>query len=186
MSIQPTLILRSTLALGVLFLGLLAIACGGAAPPAAVAPAPTEPPPTAIAPATSPPQIAAATLAGTAPDASLLDASLVDASLIDAGRALFAGGGGCSACHSIAGVGQGVLGPDQTHVGTWAASRIAGYTAEQYIRESIVEPCAYSVGPGDEGIDAEYQCTLMEATLDGIALSDADVDALVAFMLAQK
>ena len=176
MAIQPPLILHSTLALGVLFLGLLAIACGGAAPPAAVAPAPTEPPPTAIAAATSPPQLPAATLAGKAPDASL----------IDAGRALFAGGGGCSACHSIAGLGQGVLGPDQTHVGTWAASRIAGYTAEQYIRESIVEPCAYTVGPADEGINAEYQCALMEATLAGIALSDADVDALVAFMLAQK
>ncbi len=181
MAIQPTLILRSTLALGVLFLGLLVIACGGAAPPAAVAPALTEPPPTAIAAATSPAQLPAATLAGAAPDASLPDASL-----IDAGRALFAGGGGCSACHSIAGLGQGVLGPDQTHVGTWAASRIAGYTAEQYIRESIVEPCAYTVGPADEGINAEYQCALMEATLAGIALSDADVDALVAFMLAQK
>ena len=103
-----------------------------------------------------------------------------------AGRDLFTGGGGCSACHTIDGTAQGVLGPDQTHVGTWAANRIPGYTAEEYIRESIRKPCAYNVSPQDQGIDAEYQCLLMEATVSAIPLSDAEIDALVAFLLAQK
>ena len=80
----------------------------------------------------------------------------------------------------------GILGPDQTHVGARAANRIPGYTAEQYIRESIVEPCAYNVTPADDGIEADYDCNLMEATLKSILLSDAEIDALVAFLLAQK
>ena len=90
------------------------------------------------------------------------------------------------ACHTIEGTAQGILGPDQTYVGTWAANRIPGYTAEQYIRESIVEPCAYNVTPADDGIEANYDCKLMETTMKSIFLSDAEIDALVTFLLAQK
>ena len=81
---------------------------------------------------------------------------------------------------------QGILGPDQSRIGALAAERIPGYTAEQYIRESIVEPCAYNVTPADEGITQDFVCELMVATMAGIQLSDADVDALVAFLLEQK
>lgn len=103
---------------------------------------------------------------------------VINAETIAAGRELFLGGGGCSACHAIEGVGQGVLGPDLNGIAAVAEGRIAGYTAEQYLRESIVDSCAYTV----EGTD----CNLMLNVMNTIVLSDSDVDALVAFLLQQR
>lgn len=105
-------------------------------------------------------------------------ALVINAETIAAGRELFLGGGGCSACHAIEGVGQGVLGPDLNGIAAVAEGRIAGYTAEQYLRESIVDSCAYTV----EGTD----CNLMLNVMNTIVLSDSDVDALVAFLLQQR
>ncbi len=50
--------------------------------------------------------------------------------------------GGCGACHVIPGIPNavGALGPDQSNIGVTAATRIDGYTAEEYIHESIVDP----------------------------------------------
>ena len=175
---HPLKITKGALVLGVLFLVIPILACSSSSTPTS-----TPAQPTLTSPA------AAATTVPTRPsDATAtraIGAAPID-DLVTAGRDLFSGGGGCSACHTIDGAAQGVLGPDQTHVGTWAVNRIPGYTAEEYIRESIREPCAYNVSPQDEGIDAEYQCLLMEATVSAIPLSDAEIDALVAFLLAQK
>ena len=137
------------------------------------------------APATAPPAVAPTTATATPPSSGpASDATATD--LVQAGRELFTGGGGCPACHTIDGVAQGVLGPDQSRIGALAAGRIPGYTAERYIRESIVEPCAYNVTPADEGVTQNFNCNLMVATMAGIQLSDFDVDALVAFLLEQK
>ena len=164
------------LALPFIFLAA-APACGdGAAVPVATdLPAPTQAP-TLTAPPTIPAESPMPSAAARAPGADL----------VAAGRELFTGGGGCLACHTIEGVAQGILGPDLSRIGALAAGRIPGYTAEQYIRESITESCAYTVSPADAGIDAESDCGLMAATLAGIQLSDADVDALVAFLLEQQ
>lgn len=105
-------------------------------------------------------------------------AAVVNAETIAAGRELFVGGGGCSACHAIEGVAQGVLGPDLNGIAAVAEGRIAGYNAEQYLRESIVDSCAYTV----EGTD----CNLMSNVMNTIVLSNSDVDALVAFLLQQR
>ena len=179
MNIPIPAAIKSTLTMGVVFFVLFALACGGSgsSPPSGPAPTLTAPPPptVTVTPATIP---ATPGLTPTPGDPS--------GDLVAAGRALFTGGGGCLACHTIDGVAQGVLGPNQTHVGTWAGNRIPGYTPQQYIRESIAEPCAYNVSPADEGIDAEYDCNLMEAVVPTLGLSDADVDALVAFLMAQK
>lgn len=102
----------------------------------------------------------------------------VNAATIASGRELFAAGGGCGACHAIEGVTNGVLGPDLDGIASVAANRIPGYTAEQYLRESIVDSCAYTV----EGTD----CNLMLNVMNTITLTDADVDALVAFLLQQR
>lgn len=53
--------------------------------------------------------------------------------------------GTCNACHTIAGVpgAVGVIGPNLSNIGTDAATRIPGYSAEQYIHESIVNPNAF-------------------------------------------
>ena len=174
--------LKSTLLWGVVFFALFGVACGGSLAPAAPISGPTVP--ALTAPPTAPPTVAPTSASPTPGTTQPNDGPSDD--LVSAGRALFTGGGGCLACHTIEGTAQGILGPDQTHVGTWAANRIPGYTAEQYIRESIVEPCAYNVTPADDGIEANYDCKLMEITMKSIFLSDAEIDALVAFLLAQK
>ena len=155
---------RTTLAHVILFgIAAAVVGCsGGDSTPVA----PTAPPP------------APAETAQMRPTPTAGAAAVVNAETIAAGRELFEGGGGCSACHTIEGVAQGVLGPDLNGIAAVAEGRIAGYTAEQYLRESIVDSCAYTV----EGTD----CNLMLNVMNTIVLSDADVDALVAFLLQQR
>ena len=100
------------------------------------------------------------------------------------GEALFLGLGGCSACHTIEGISTSILGPPLNGIAASAASRIDGYTAEQYIRESILEPDAYTAGAAD-GFDQDYQAGLMLATMAGIlpSLSDDDINNLVDYLL---
>ena len=174
---------RRWLTAGPVLLALLflATACAGnvtPAPAATGAAATTRPPTPAATPTGAP--------AATAPAASPGTGAPNHSDLVAAGRALFTGGGGCSACHTIDGTAQGVLGPDQSRIGAQAANRIPGYTAEQYIRESITDPCAYTVTPADAGITRQYDCNLMVATMSGIRLSETDIDALVAFLLQQQ
>ena len=101
------------------------------------------------------------------------------------GEMLFVGTAACASCHTIDGVSQGVLGPDLSTIGSLAANRLPGYSAEEYIRESIVEPDAYTAGTAD-GLDQDYQEGLMSATMAGIQLSDEDVDLLVEYLLEQQ
>ncbi len=98
------------------------------------------------------------------------------------GQTLFVGTAACASCHTIQGVAQGVLGPPLDGIGSAAANRISGYSAEKYIRESIVEPDAYTAGTAD-GLSQDYQEGLMSATMAGIVLSDEDVEALVEYLL---
>lgn len=63
------------------------------------------------------------------------------------GELLFNGQGNlfaCAACHGVF-EGQVTTCPNVTGLSTRAAERIPGYTAEKYIRESIVSPNAYVV-----------------------------------------
>ncbi len=51
---------------------------------------------------------------------------------------------GCVACHKIGDLGQaGRVGPDLSYIGLIAGGRVAGMSAENYIRQSIVDPNAY-------------------------------------------
>ena len=101
------------------------------------------------------------------------------------GQALFVGTAACASCHAIQGVAQGVLGPALDGIGTAAANRLPGYSAEEYIRESIVEPDAHTAGTAD-GLSQDYQEGLMSATMAGIQLTDEDVDALVEYLLGLR
>ena len=142
---------------------LLALACGGAAPAdTPVPPKPTSPPtvidtPTADTPTTETPTVSS-----------------------DDGEAIFTGSGGCSACHTIEGLTQGLVGPDLTHISTDAGTRKPGVSAEAYIRESIREPEAFVA----EGVERATP-GLMTAALTA-NLTDGQVDALVEFLLKQK
>ena len=101
------------------------------------------------------------------------------------GQTLFVGTAACASCHTIQGVAQGVLGPPLDGIASAAANRISGYSAEEYIRESIVEPDAYTAGTAD-GLSQDYQEGLMTATMAGIQLTDEDVDALVEYLLGLR
>ena len=84
---------------------------------------------------------------------------------------------GCGGCHTIEGLSAGVVGPNQTNIGSMAETRIPGMSAEDYIRESILDPSAYIV----EG----YQDNIMPKNYDELIEAD-QLDDLVAFLLAQQ
>ncbi len=142
---------------------LLALACGGAAPAdTPVPPQPTSPPPatdtpTADAPATETPTVSS-----------------------DDGGVIFTSSGGCAACHTIEGLTTGLVGPDLTHIGTDAGTRKPGFSAEEYIEDSIREPEVFVA----EGVPRAIP-GLMTAALTA-NLTDGQVDALVEFLLKQK
>ena len=105
-----------------------------------------------------------------------------------AGRQIFITGAGegaatpCVTCHAITGIPEavGLLGPDLTHIGTDAATRQAGVSAAEYIEMSIREPESFV----PEGVERATPGLMLTAITAG--LTDADVDALVEFLLAQK
>lgn len=88
----------------------------------------------------------------------------------------------CYQCHTIEGIegATGMIGPDQTHIGTDAATRIPGMSAEEYIRMSITDPEDFVA----EGLDRATAGLMTEAITEN--LTGAQVDALVAFLLEQK
>ncbi|MDH3675291.1 MAG: hypothetical protein OES12_07330 [Anaerolineae bacterium] len=85
--------------------------------------------------------------------------------------------GGCTACHTIPDIpgAVGVVGPNLANIGVAGAERIPGYEAEAYIRESLVEPNAFTApecptGPCITGVMPE------------ILLEDAEVDVIVSYL----
>ena len=104
------------------------------------------------------------------------------------GRQIFITGQGqgsatpCYTCHMIEGVPEavGLLGPDLTHIGTEAATRQPGVSAEEYLALSIREPESFVA----EGVERAIPGLMLTAITAG--LTDEDVDALVAFLLEQK
>lgn len=108
----------------------------------------------------------------------------VDAARLAAGRTIYLANY-CGICHTLAAAGTaGIFGPSHERMGRTAAQRIAApsytgaaTTAAEFIRESIVAPSAY-FAPG---------------TANGrhpmppyAHLPQADVDALVYFLLQQR
>ena len=81
-----------------------------------------------------------------------------------AGARIWQGKGGCVGCHVVGGVG-GQSGPNLNQIGSVAAARKPGMSAEDYIRESIVNPNAYLV-PGFPPIMPSFQGVLSEEELN--------------------
>ena len=81
----------------------------------------------------------------------------------------------CASCHQVGSDG-GTLAPPLTHIGTVAGARRPGTSAEDYIRESILDPGAYVV-PG-------YPDTMPRGLARG--LSQEDFDDLVRYLVTLK
>ncbi len=87
------------------------------------------------------------------------------------------GGGGCSECHSLDGSEK--VGPFRAP--TWqgisgrAGDQVPGLSAEEYLRESIVDPAAYIVEGYSDFMPKGFR----------FLLSEEDIDNLVAFLLTQ-
>ncbi len=84
---------------------------------------------------------------------------------------------GCGGCHAIEGVSSGEVGPNLTQIAQVAATRKDGVSAEDYIRESIVNTNAFVV----EG----YQPNIMPQTY-GQQFSSQELNDLVDYLLAQE
>jgi mono/diheme cytochrome c family protein len=81
----------------------------------------------------------------------------------------------CASCHQVGSEG-GTVGPPLTHIGTVAGPRKPGMSAEDYIRESILDPGAYIV--------PSYPDTMPRGLARG--LSQEDFDDLVRYLLTLK
>lgn len=83
---------------------------------------------------------------------------------------------GCITCHSLD-EGVTLVGPPHAGIGTAAASRVAGMSAEEFIRQSIIEPDAEVTQGFSPGV--MYQNY-------GSDLSDQEIADLVAFLASLK
>lgn len=97
------------------------------------------------------------------------------------GEALFRGQGvggnyPCSACHSLT-AGQTLVGPSLAGIATRGSTRVAGYSAEKYIHESVVQPNAYVVEGFNPGI--------MPLTF-GSQMTKQELADLIAFLMTQN
>ncbi len=91
---------------------------------------------------------------------------------------------GCNSCHITTGlpeVDAAMLGPDQTNLGNIAGTRREGYTAEEYLREAIVEPSAFLVEECPLG-----QCLQVMPENYGELLTEDELNAVVAYLLSLK
>jgi mono/diheme cytochrome c family protein len=83
---------------------------------------------------------------------------------------------GCSTCHSLD-ADVVIVGPSLAGIGTRAATRVAGTSAEDYIKESIVNPDAYLV----EGFPAGTMPQVW-----GEVLTESQLSDMVAYLESLK
>ena len=91
----------------------------------------------------------------------------------DRGEALFFDSSkSCILCHAVAGQG-GTRGPDMAGLATRSAGQVAGLSAEDYIRQSILDPKAFIVEPFDP---------IMPENLVNV-VGEENFDDLIAFLM---
>lgn len=83
---------------------------------------------------------------------------------------------GCITCHSLE-PGVVIVGPSQAGLATRAATRVSGQTAEEYIRNSILNPNDYVVEGFSPGVMFQDYKT---------DLTPQQIDDIVAFALTLK
>jgi cytochrome c2 len=80
---------------------------------------------------------------------------------------------GCRICHSLD-EGATLVGPSFAGIATRAAERVPGMSAEEYLRQSILEPDAYVV----EGFPSGQMVPNL-----GEILTEQQIDDLIAFLM---
>lgn len=106
------------------------------------------------------------------------------------GQELFAqqiinGNAGCVTCHSLE-VGKVLVGPSLAGIASRAGSTVAGQSAEEYIRTSIVNPNAH-LAKGCNASDLEAQCVAGLMPQDWQQkLTPEQLNDLVAYLLTLK
>lgn len=85
--------------------------------------------------------------------------------------------GGCVACHTIPNIPNAVgqVGPNLSNIGVDAATRRDGYSAEEYIRESLMEPSAFTAS----------ECPLgpcVAGTMPQLNLEQSEIETLVSYL----
>lgn len=83
---------------------------------------------------------------------------------------------GCVTCHSLE-PDVVIVGPSQAGLATRAGTRVPGQSAEEYIRNSIVQPNAYLVEGFAEGVMYQNYATDLTA---------GQIDNLIAYTLTLK
>lgn len=83
---------------------------------------------------------------------------------------------GCKTCHSLE-AGKVIVGPSMAGIGTRAGSTVSGMSAEEYLKQSILEPDAHLV----EGFPAGTMPKVW-----GTELTAEQVDQMVAYLLTLK
>jgi len=81
---------------------------------------------------------------------------------------------GCAECHAVPGVSESATGPGLAGVASQAAERLPGYTADAYLRESVLIPNGFRVA----GYETAPTC--------GSVVSQAQLDDLVTFLLSLR
>ena len=155
--------------------GAIALRPRGTASPVATSAPPTAAPATA-APPTTAPTATTAPVATVAAEPTQAPAAAAGGDAA-AGPAVFAGKG-CVVCHTIQGLAGAVgqIGPELTHVATNAGTRVAGMSAEAYIRQAIEDPPAFVV----EGFGPIMPTTIRST------MSDTEFEDLVAYLLTRN
>jgi len=80
----------------------------------------------------------------------------------------------CISCHDISGISEGGDAPPLDGIATHAGERIQGYSAEEYIRESILSPAAYKV---------EIEKDVVMPPTFGEELTESQINDLIIFLL---
>ncbi len=80
---------------------------------------------------------------------------------------------GCLACHGLGS--EGLRAPDLAGIGAVAGERVAGLSAAEYLRESLVDPCAFVV--------SGYDCIMPQTLLQ--TLGETKITSLTAFLESQ-
>jgi nitric oxide reductase subunit C len=145
------------LLLAVLAMATVLAACGGGSEPAA---------PVAPAPAT--------TTGGNAANGQALFS-----------QSVLAGNAGCTTCHSLEPA-KALVGPSMAGIGARAAATVPGQSAEEYLRQSIVDTNAF-LANGCNASDPEAQCAAGIMPQDWPQkLSAQEIEDLVAYLLTLK